>query len=55
MRNMIERKIVEVIEFTDPVCTWCWGEWTAFAPDNPHHSLKLPLTKLNINANIRYT
>ena len=22
---MNERKIVEVIEFTDPVCTWCWG------------------------------
>ena len=22
---MNERKIVEVIVFTDPVCTWCWG------------------------------
>lgn len=22
---MEERKIVEIIEFTDPVCTWCWG------------------------------
>jgi putative protein-disulfide isomerase len=22
---MSERKIVEIIEFTDPVCTWCWG------------------------------
>jgi len=21
----MERKILEVIEFTDPVCTWCWG------------------------------
>ena len=18
-------KIIEIIEFTDPVCTWCWG------------------------------
>ena len=22
---MNEKKIIEVIEFTDPVCTWCWG------------------------------
>ncbi|NTW72979.1 MAG: DsbA family protein, partial [Eubacteriaceae bacterium] len=22
---MEENKIVEIIEFTDPVCTWCWG------------------------------
>jgi len=22
---MSENKIVEIIEFTDPVCTWCWG------------------------------
>lgn len=22
---MSEKKIVEVIEFTDPVCVWCWG------------------------------
>jgi len=21
----MESKIIEVIEFTDPVCTWCWG------------------------------
>jgi putative protein-disulfide isomerase len=22
---MKERTIVEIVEFTDPVCTWCWG------------------------------
>lgn len=22
---MEDKKVVEVIEFTDPVCTWCWG------------------------------
>lgn len=22
---MKEKKIIEIIEFTDPVCTWCWG------------------------------
>ncbi|MBP1764037.1 MAG: oxidoreductase [Firmicutes bacterium] len=22
---MAEKKTVEIIEFTDPVCTWCWG------------------------------
>lgn len=22
---MEERKIIEIIEFTDPVCIWCWG------------------------------
>lgn len=21
----MERKVVEIIQFTDPVCTWCWG------------------------------
>ncbi len=22
---MYQKKIIEIIEFTDPVCTWCWG------------------------------
>lgn len=24
-RREIENKKVEIIEFTDPACTWCWG------------------------------
>jgi predicted DsbA family dithiol-disulfide isomerase len=23
--NTAKNKIIEIIEFTDPVCTWCWG------------------------------
>jgi putative protein-disulfide isomerase len=23
--NLSRTKIIEIIEFTDPVCTWCWG------------------------------
>ncbi len=23
--NKLSDKIIEIIEFTDPVCTWCWG------------------------------
>jgi putative protein-disulfide isomerase len=22
---MQEKPLVEIVEFTDPVCTWCWG------------------------------
>ena len=22
---MLEKQMLEIIEFTDPVCTWCWG------------------------------
>jgi putative protein-disulfide isomerase len=25
MNSKLAGKIIEVIEFTDPVCTWCWG------------------------------
>ena len=23
--NTPSDKMIEIIEFTDPVCTWCWG------------------------------
>jgi putative protein-disulfide isomerase len=23
--NTTNNKMIEIIEFTDPVCTWCWG------------------------------
>lgn len=25
MEKSMETKVLEIIEFTDPVCTWCWG------------------------------
>lgn len=40
----MDTKIVEIIEFTDPVCTWCWGSEPTLRTLETHYGNQLKIS-----------